>query len=201
LKKLRSYIAASPFPVNLYTDHKPLVGYFNKSVPLNDRHLRWISIFNEFKFNIIYEKGKNNVFADALSRIPSGNILTISTIQDVSKGKSVISDDIPSPVVDYIKDNYSFLNGKLMYKDHFNKLLEVIDSDKERHELILKAHLVGHEGIAKTLARLKEAYYWPGMRSDVEKVVKTCLRCQCYRPSPVPKNTSNIPTVVERPFV
>ncbi len=105
LKKLRPYIAASPFPVNLYTDHKPLVGYFNKSVPLNDRHLRWISIFNEFKVNIIYEKGKNNLFADALSRIPSGNILTISTIQNAINGYSTTSDDIPSPVFNYIKDN------------------------------------------------------------------------------------------------
>jgi len=146
-------------------------------------------------------KGKNNLFADALSRIPSGNILTISTIQNAINGNNTTSDDIPSPVFNYIKDNYSFLDNKLVYKDNNNRYLEVIDGDKKRYELVTKAHLVGHEGIAKTLARLKEAYYWPGMRSDVEKVVKTCLKCQCYRPSPVPKNTSTIPTVVERPFV
>jgi len=201
LKKLRPYIAASPFPVKLYTDHKPLVGYFNKSIPLNDRHLRWISIFNEFKIEIIYEKGKNNIFADALSRIPSNNILTISTIQDAVQGNSVSSDDIPPPVFDYIKDNYSVLDGKLVYRDKENKYLTVVDKDNDKHDLVVKAHLVGHEGIAKTLARLKEAYYWPGMKSDVEKVVKTCLKCQCYRPSPIPKGTSTIPTVVERPFV
>ena len=63
-----------------------------------------------------------------------------------------------------------------------------------------KAHLVGHEGVSKTLSRLNSVYYWPGMRSDVENVVKTCFKCQCYRPSPIPKNTSTIPTVVERPF-
>jgi hypothetical protein len=52
---------------------------------------------------------------------------------------------------------------------------------------VVKAHLVGHEGVAKILSQLKEIYYWPGMKSNVETVVKTCFKCQCYRPSPVPK--------------
>ena len=197
LKKFRSYIAASKFNVALYTDHKPLIGYFNKSIPMTDRHTRWISLFNEFKVNIYYEKGKNNFLADALSRLPSQNIYSI---QKVLNNDSLIADAFPSPLVDFVKKNYFLLDGSLVYKDKKGKFLKVIEDDSLKRQLVLKAHLVGHEGIAKTLARIQEAYYWPGMRSDVEETVKTCAKCQCYRPFPIPKGTSNIVSKVERPF-
>jgi len=74
----------------------------------------------------------------------------------------------------------------LVYKDKSNKLLQVIEDESQKQDVVLKAHLVGHEGVSRTLARIKECYYWPGLKSDVEKVVKTCLKCQCYWPSPIP---------------
>jgi len=197
LKKFRSYIAASKFNVSLYTDHKPLIGYFNKSIPMTDRHTRWISLFNEFKVKIYYEKGKNNFLADALSRLPSQNIYSI---QKVLNNDSLIADAFPSPLVDFVKKNYFLLDGSLVYKDKKGKFLKVIEDDSLKRQLVLKAHLVGHEGIAKTLARIQEAYYCPGMRSDVEETVKTCAKCQCYRPFPIPKGTSNTVSKVERPF-
>jgi len=127
--------------------------------------------------------------------------MKISIIKNSLDNNSFLADDIPTPVYDYIKNNYSFLDGNLVYKDKNNKYLKVVEDNSKKHELVVKAHLVGHEGVTKTLSRLKEAYFWPGMKSDVETVVKTCFKCQCYRPSPIPKNTSTIPTVVERPFV
>ena len=201
LKKFRSYIAASRFDVTVITDHKPLVGYFNNSIPISDRHTRWIALFNEFKVKIKYEKGKDNLFADSLSRFPSENVPSVNTIQDILNGDSSISDSVPSGIVDYAKNNFSFLNGVLVFRDNSGKYLRVIEDELTRHNLALKAHLVGHEGVAKTLSRLKEYCYWPGMRSDVEKIVKTCFRCQFYRPSPLPKGASNIPTIVEKPFI
>jgi len=40
LKKFSPYIAASYFVVKLFTDHKPILGYFKTSIPSSDRHLR-----------------------------------------------------------------------------------------------------------------------------------------------------------------
>ena len=51
----------------------------------------------------------------------------------------------------------------------------MIEDDHLKAELVKKAHLVSYEGIAKTLARLQEAYYWKGIRNEVEETVKTCL--------------------------
>jgi len=148
-----------------------------------------------------YEKGKDNLFADSLSRFPSEDVPSVNTIQNILNGDSSISDSVPSGIVDYANNNFTFLDGVLVFRDKTGKFLRVIEDELARHNLALKAHLVGHEGVAKTLSRLKEYCYWPGMRSDVEKIVKTCFRCQFYRPSPLPKGASNIPTVVEKPFI
>ena len=201
LNKFRSYIAASKFEVSVITDHKPLVGYFNNSIPMSDRHTRWIALFNESKVIIKYKKGKDNVFAGSLSRFPSDNVPSVITIQDIINNNSAISDSIPSGIINYTRKNFTILDGVLVFRDKTGKYLRVIEDELARHNLALKAHLVEHEGITKTLSRLKEYCYWPGMRTDVEKIVKTCFRCQFYRPSPLPKGTSNIPTFVEKPFV
>ena len=55
-----------------------------------------------------------------------------------------------------------------------------------------------HPGWERTLALVKQGYYWPQMRDDVEEYVRTCLTCQqdkvehkkkagLLEPLPVPK--------------
>ncbi|XP_028107290.1 uncharacterized protein LOC114306273 [Camellia sinensis] len=57
----------------------------------------------------------------------------------------------------------------------------------------------GHPGWERTLALVKQGYYWPQMRDDVEEYVRTCLTCQqdkvehkkkagLLEPLPVPKH-------------
>jgi transposase InsO family protein len=52
---------------------------------------------------------------------------------------------------------------------------------KHRNAIILRAHKeVGHMASAKTLARVREAYVWPGMRKDVFHVLETCPTCKVH---------------------
>lgn len=39
----------------------------------------------------------------------------------------------------------------------------------------------GHAGIAKTIVRISENFYWPGLRSDVTQFIAMCLDCQCTK--------------------
>ncbi|KAG3080527.1 hypothetical protein PI125_g20413 [Phytophthora idaei] len=41
-----------------------------KSPQLSQRMARWLSFFTECNFVVHYKPGKNNIFADALSRRP-----------------------------------------------------------------------------------------------------------------------------------
>ena len=49
-----------------------------------------------------------------------------------------------------------------------------------RKEMLARAH-EGHQGIAKTKARLRETMWWPGMCNKVEQMMACCDVCGCYR--------------------
>ena len=41
----------------------------------------------------------------------------------------------------------------------------------------------GHLGVFKTVSRVRERYFWPGLKDDVEKYVRTCADCQMRKKS------------------
>ncbi|KAL5011228.1 hypothetical protein ScPMuIL_011687, partial [Solemya velum] len=58
-----------------------------------------------------------------------------------------------------------------------------------RNEILTLAHdstTGGHFGIKKTRDKIRQIFYWIGMRKDVTDWIKTCTMCQT-RKSPVPK--------------
>ena len=70
-----------------------------------------------------------------------------------------------------------------------------------RDLLVRESHgggLMGHFGIAKTLAMLQEHFYWPHMKRDVERVCGRCVTCRqaksrvqpngLYMPLPIPSS-------------
>ena len=67
IQKWRTYLQASPFVTQIYTDHQPLV-YLKRVISFSGRMSRWLFTLLSVQHEIIYLKGKNNLFADALSR-------------------------------------------------------------------------------------------------------------------------------------
>ena len=62
---------------DLYTDHEALKGIFNnKSNDVSSRIVRLLSKTTDYFPNIIYKRGKENVVADALSRLPKHEYVT-----------------------------------------------------------------------------------------------------------------------------
>lgn len=64
LKEFRHYLYGRKF--KLYTDHQPLTYSLTNA---NNKIIRWRLALEEFDYEIIYKPGKQNVVADALSRI------------------------------------------------------------------------------------------------------------------------------------
>ena len=63
-------------------------------------------------------------------------------------------------------------------------IIQVPANDGIRTFLLEEAHdqiTSGHGGIEKTLQRLKEKWFWTGMRADVGRYVSTCVKCQKVR--------------------
>lgn len=73
-----------------------------------------------------------------------------------------------------------------------------------RQELLQAAHdspASGHGGINKTLVKLRQLYYWPGLAIDVQRLVGSCDTCKCSKSV---NSTTRPPmgqqTTMERPF-
>lgn len=48
-------------------------------------------------------------------------------------------------------------------------------------EIIHNDYCGAHEGRDKTIARAKENGWWPTMREDVLKYVKSCMKCRLFK--------------------
>ncbi|XP_065927594.1 uncharacterized protein [Magallana gigas] len=66
---------------------------------------------------------------------------------------------------------------------------QVLIPDSERRNVPKMCHdnkTSGHLGVTKTLARIRQRYYWPGLQQDVHHYIAGCDACS-RRKNPIPK--------------
>ena len=69
LQTYEHYINGSPFPVYVYTDHKPLMYLWGRQGNLSHRFFRYQLVISQFQnLKIIWTEGKNLAFPDILIR-------------------------------------------------------------------------------------------------------------------------------------
>jgi Integrase zinc binding domain/Integrase core domain len=83
------------------------------------------------------------------------------------------------------------LNKGVLFRenDGSGRRFQLVVPTAMRPEILRKMHqdlVAGHLGINKTLARVQERYWWPGLGRDVGDFVASCFSCQKLKPGPVP---------------
>ena len=196
LTKFKPYIMGNPNTTIIYTDHKPLMGLFNKKEPTNARQTRWCMAANLLGVEIRYESGKKNVVADALSRMKSTHDKTVLATKIIKE----VDETLLSKVVkEFIEEKFTVIDGTEYFIDG-NNYRKLITNLNEKIKLIWEAHQIGHEGYYKTYQRLRKCYYWTGMVNDIKRTISKCEKCQLNKSQPYPEPTEDIPTEVEGPF-
>ncbi|KAL8158750.1 hypothetical protein V2J09_000287 [Rumex salicifolius] len=141
-----------------------------------------------YTFEIHYKQGKENVAADALSRVTGSQLLAISIShacpdlfdkiqllwQSDANLKKLISDLQVDPA---LHPSYSYSNNELR---HRNKL--VVGNDPAVKTSIFQwlhdSSVGGHSGRDATLQRIKSLFFWPRMTTEVQTYVRNCTICQ-----------------------
>ena len=150
----------------IHTDHEALK-HLRGQTKLNKRHAKWVEFLESFPYVIKYKQGKENIIADALSRrYALLNYLDVKLL-GFAYLKELYADDsdfgeVYKLCVQGAYDRYYQQDGFLFRE---NKLC--IPQGSTRNLLVHEAHsggLMGHFGIAKTLAVLQEHFYWPKMK-------------------------------------
>lgn len=68
LQHFEFYLSSAMYPIEIFTDHNPLV-FLGKMRNKNQRLLRWSLQLQEYNLTIAHIRGRDNVIADALSRV------------------------------------------------------------------------------------------------------------------------------------
>ncbi|KAL5019435.1 hypothetical protein ScPMuIL_003480, partial [Solemya velum] len=179
IKHFRHYLYGREFV--LRTDHASLRWLMGFKEP-QGQIARWLEFLSSYQFTIEHRVGSKHLNADALSRIPVCSTITFDQFDNK---------DVKSY---WIQWEQLELSDDVLYRKWFDpatnetrKLLIV--PPEMRNEILTLAHdstTGGHFGIKKTRDKIRQIFYWLGMRKDVTDWIKTCTMCQT-RKSPVPK--------------
>ncbi|KAK2367199.1 hypothetical protein QL285_080510 [Trifolium repens] len=180
IAKFRHYLLGHRFIIR--TDQKSLRNLMDQSLQTPEQQ-DWLHKFLGYDFVIEYKPGKENLAADALSRL-----MTLAWTEpqcDFFKlVKAALSVD--TKLVEIMQQcaqeghslpHYTMKDGLLFWK----KRLVIPQQPDLVKKILYEFHtspIGGHAGIARTLARIKAQFYWPAMRKDITEFVQNCVICQ-----------------------
>jgi len=200
-EKFRPFLEGTHF--TLRTDAAALTWLRNLKNP-SGRLGRWSLTLQELDFDVEHIRGRDNTFADALSRQPLQrnepvvNVLTRGQNSAWAKWEKEVRDA-------QLQDDYC----KAKFQDASNSSSSpfvVIDgilykfaaegwADPNPYKLVIPKSLVlrileenhsvpnaGHQGVFRTVGKLKRTYFWPSLLADAKDFVVSCPTCQATKP-------------------
>lgn len=185
IEKFRGYVEGAKFYV--LTDNAAVVWLKNFRDPTG-RLARWALKLQKYNFVISHRPGKMNKVADAISRVPEPISCEINVMK-IESG-NWYSDLVARARLG--KDSNYQLIQKNLYKvfvksngkDIPIKQLKLVVPIQDQAQVLLDSHnspLAAHQGFYKTLKRIREKYFWPGMAKDVKEFVQSCDRCKATK--------------------
>jgi hypothetical protein len=106
----------------------------------------------------------NDIFYGLLRKLKTGKMP-----ENISKGvELVVSNNV---------HNYSLSNNLLVH----TKSNRIVIPESKKAEILKLSHdhpMAGHMGVKNTHNRITTSYFWPGMKSDIERFVASCDHCQ-----------------------
>jgi hypothetical protein len=180
IAKFRHYLLGHKFIIR--TDQKSLRSLMDQYLQTPEQQ-QWLHKFLGYDYVIEYKPGKENLAADALSRLMSllWSVPLCQLIPIIKEG--LVADTTWKEVIDKCIQqgnthlHYAFREGILYWKGRM-----VVPQYKELTQQILfefhSSLIGGHAGFTRTMARIKAQFYWPSMKKDILHYVQTCIICQ-----------------------
>ncbi|KAK9058307.1 hypothetical protein SSX86_023148 [Deinandra increscens subsp. villosa] len=188
VKKWRQYLLGSRFRV--YTDHHSLKHLLTQTIQTPEQQ-KWLTKLMGYDFEIHYKPGKENMVADALSRVnqPALHALSVPQATWIKEIRDYFaSNPNGKELVHKIQTDLSTFphhtvrNGLVYVRDR----ILVPPIPKVRENLLEEFHaspVGGHSGIQATTRRLSSSFSWLGLKKDVTTFIRNCQVCQSTKPT------------------
>jgi hypothetical protein len=172
----------------IHTDHKPLQFMQTQGKLQNDRHQKWSTYLQQFHLNIKYKTGSTNRVVDFLNLPPVATLTTVlNSCGHETSGWPQLYERDPDFAATYqmlgantVVTDFHLQDGLLCHLGH------LCVPSSERVKLIWESHysrVAGHFGVEKTVAVLQQHFYWPKLRQDVNKYIRSCTACAIAKPT------------------
>ena len=178
VKYFRHMAEARKFTI--FTDHKSITFAFRqKPDKCTPRQLFYLDFIGQFTTDIRHISGKDNVVADALSRVEE----LAASIDFAALAASQQSD---KELKTYLREG-SLLQLRQMripetnvtvFRDVSTSITRPIVTAPFRQAAFNTVHQLSHPGIKATIKLAMQRYVWPAIKNDLRRWARTCIECQ-----------------------
>jgi hypothetical protein len=178
----RPYLWGYPFLI--CTDHFSLKFLLDQNLSTIPQH-QWASKLLGFDFRVEYKPGSTNVVTDALSRRDTDEEAQLATLSTASfdlfdmlraayNTNTALQQLRTEVAAGNRGDKWRIVDGlvTMVGRIHIPAALPLVQV------VVRSAHAVGHEGMEKTLHRLRSDFHIPGARAAVQEIIHACTTCQ-----------------------
>ena len=174
IEKFRKYLLGISFTV--VTDCAAFEATMQKK-ELTPRIGRWITSLSEYTFKTVHSAGTSMRHVDAFSRVTSINLVYDGLNSRLSRAQAR---DDKLKALKALLEKEAFKDHKIKYGLVFkgsegNEMLVV--PRRLQHELIRRAHEVGHFGTKKTVELLSREYFIEKLDKRINEFIQNCLAC------------------------
>ncbi|XP_042969094.1 uncharacterized protein LOC122301779 [Carya illinoinensis] len=195
VKVWRPYLLGRNFTI--ITDQQALRHLLQQKIVTPEQQKFLVKLLG-FEYDIVYQPGKENKVADALSRREGSQLLKV--VGDDEESSNLALSGAEWRVWDKIREatrldaraleiielldaqgqgvvNYKVRDGLIFYKNY----VYVPNVPNLRDEILNHFHNSkegGHSGWLRTYIRLKHFFHWEGIKGDVKRLVASCDICQ-----------------------
>ena len=180
----RPYLWGRRFSVK--TDHYSLKYLLDQRLATIPQH-HWVGKLLGFDFSVEYKPGAANAVADALSRrdTEDGVLLALSAPRFDFIGH-LRQSQLDDPALVTLQAEvaagtrqapWALVDGLV----HFAGTLYIPPDSPLLQEIMMAIHGDGHEGVQRTVHRLRRDFHFPNMKQRVQDMVRLCTVCQQHK--------------------
>ncbi|GBM37525.1 hypothetical protein AVEN_4198-1 [Araneus ventricosus] len=166
----------------ILTDHKPITYAFSQKIEkLSPRQINHLNFIAQFTVDIKHISGKDNVVADALSRIKSISTYPLA-YEDIARSQQDDEEELDL----LLKQPTSMTLQKLqvpntdvmLYCDISTQIIRPYIPKTHRYQVFRNLHDLAHPGVRATVRLICSRFVWPKMKQDMVNFTRSCIACQ-----------------------
>ena len=180
VRHFRSFLEGRNFTI--FTDHKPLTFAMKKvTEPWSARQQRHLAAISEFTTDIQHVAGKENLVADALSRIKINVVSIISEIdyEAMARAQQLELTNLGATAPGLQIEQFPVGKDEsfIICDVSLGSPRPVVPQDW-RKRVFDSVHNLSHPGVRTTRKMVASKFVWTGMNKQVGEWARTCIACQ-----------------------